>query len=151
MAWVAAVPWVWSLDHELPHAVGHGQKEKEHLEKAIIGIYVAGGTDMHLVQFFSPEAWTSAFPFLQLFLHAWLSCHLLSYSFWDLSFRFELRVLVRGQQECVLNSPEIIFQVRGSVSLGSFLEGRRGRSTSVCVWEEGVCPQIIVPRFLTPV
>lgn len=54
-----------------------------------------------------------------------------------LSFQ-ELTVLVSRKQECILNSPQIIVQVGGSVSTGGFLEWKCGGSTSVRVWEEGV-------------
>lgn len=55
-----------------------------------------------------------------------------------LSFQ-ELTVLLRSKQEWILNSPEIIFQVGGSVSIGGLLEWTCGGSMCVCVWKEGVC------------
>lgn len=54
-----------------------------------------------------------------------------------LSFR-ELRVLVGSEQECIWNSPEIVFQVESSVSIDGFLEWKCGRNVST-MEGEGVC------------
>lgn len=50
----------------------------------------------------------------------------------------EIRVLVGSEQKCILNSPEIVFQVESSVSIDGFLEWKCGRNVST-VEGEGVC------------